>query len=137
MRKTLLVLLALLLAACGPAAGLTVSEPWSHPGLAGGNGGVFFVIENPGDADTLLSAASDAAGAVELHRTVMDGDVMHMQPQPSIAVPAGGDLAFEPGGLHVMLIGLQSDLVAGESFELELNFEKAGRIVLQVEVRQP
>jgi copper(I)-binding protein len=36
-----------------------------------------------------------------------------------------------------MLIGLQSDLVAGESFELELNFEKAGRIVLQVEVRQP
>jgi copper(I)-binding protein len=137
MRKAFLVLLALLLAACGPAAGLTVSEPWSHPALAGGNGGVFFVIENPGDADTLLSAASDAAGAVELHRTVMDGDVMHMQPQPSIAVPAGGDLAFEPGGLHVMLIGLQSDLVAGESFELELNFEKAGRIVLQVEVRQP
>jgi hypothetical protein len=131
------VLLLLLMAACQPAVGLTVSNPWARPGIAGGNSGAFFVIENPGEADTLLSAASDISTAVELHRTVMEGDVMQMQPQESVPVPAGETVAFQPGGLHVMLIGLKADLAPGDTFELRLIFEMSGEIVLQVEVRQP
>ena len=134
---TLIAIIALLLAACQPAAGLTVSDAWARPGIAGGNSGAFFIIDNRGEADTLLSAASDISQAVELHRTIMEGDVMQMQPQESVPVPAGETVAFQPGGLHVMFIGLYADLVPGDTFELVLTFEKAGKIVLQVEVRQP
>ncbi len=136
-RISLLTLLVVFLVACQPAAGLTVSDAWARPGMAGGNSGAFFLIENPGEADTLLSAASDISEAVELHRTIMEGDVMQMQPQESVPVPAGETVAFQPGGLHVMFIGLKADLVPGDTFELTLTFEKAGEVVLQVEVRQP
>jgi len=138
MRKLALLALCFILAACGSAPGsLSVVDPYARPGRVGGNSGAFFVVKNPGEADVLLSAASDVAEAVELHRTVMDGDVMQMQMQENVPVPAGEDLAFEPGGLHVMLIGLRQDLDPGDSFSLTLAFEQAGEITLQVEVRQP
>lgn len=126
-----------LIAACQPTGYLTVSDPWARPGFAGGNSGAFFVVHNPGNADLLLSASSDISEMVEVHRTIMDGDVMQMQPQESVPIPAEDMVAFAPGGLHVMLIGLKADLVAGDTFELVLNFRDAGEIFLQVEVRQP
>ena len=33
-----------------------------------------------------------------------------------VEVPAGGEVSFEPGALHVMPIGLMQPLVGGESF---------------------
>ncbi|MBN2387933.1 MAG: copper chaperone PCu(A)C [Anaerolineales bacterium] len=137
MKRMVVPILVLFLAACQPTAGLTVLDPWARPGLTGGNGGVFFVITNGGEADTLRAATSEVAEAVEIHMTVMDGDLMQMQPQESVLVPAGGRVDFQPGGLHVMLIGLKEDLGEADVFELVLTFEQAGEIVLQVEVRQP
>jgi hypothetical protein len=135
MNKLLSLLFVLSLAACQPGV-LTVEEAWGRPGAAGDTSGVFFTIDNPSAEDTLLSAVSDVAAAVEIHQTVMDGDIMRMEMQDSVVVPAGG-LEFKPGGLHVMLIGLRQDLNPGDRFSLTLNFEQAGPIVLDVEVRQP
>jgi copper(I)-binding protein len=66
----------------------------------------------------------------------MEGDIMSMVIQESVAVPSG-ELAFQPGSLHIMLIGLTRDLNAGDEFALTLNFEQAGVVVVSVEVRQP
>lgn len=54
---------------------------------------------------------------------------------PSVEVPAGGQAKFEPGGLHVMLIGLQQDLEAGDHFEISLQFKESGTIAVEVSVR--
>lgn len=139
MKKILVLLAAFLLAACGPqGTDLSIGEIWARPGLAGGNSAVYFVIENYGVDDTLLSASSDVAEAVELHQTQMEGDQMHMQHMAhGIPVPAGGPTSFEPGGLHVMLIGLKSDLKAGDTFDLTLTFEEAGELTISVTVREP
>lgn len=51
--------------------------------------------------------------------------------------PAGGAVAFKPGGLHVMLMDLERDLKPGDTFSLTLKFEKAGARSVQVTVRQP
>jgi len=115
---------------------LQVKDAWARPGLAGGNSGAFFVIDNPGAADTLLSASSDVANAVELHKTVMEDGVMQMIQQNSVPVPKG-ETAFAPGGLHVMLIGLNNDLPVGDSFDVTLNFEAAGEQTITVEVKEP
>lgn len=139
MKKILVLLAAFLLAACGPqGTDLSIGEIWARPGLAGGNSAVYFVIENYGVDDALLSASSDVAEAVELHQTQMEGDQMHMQHMAhGIPVPAGGPTSFEPGGLHVMLIGLKSDLKAGDTFDLTLTFEEAGELTISVTVREP
>jgi copper(I)-binding protein len=63
------------------------------------------------------------------------GGSMTMQEVARVEVPAGETVAFEPGGYHVMLIDLAEPLVAGETFEMELTFEKAGTVTVEVEVR--
>ncbi len=114
---------------------LQVMDAWSRPGLAGGNGAVFFVIENPGTADLLLSASSDVADAVELHKTIMQDGNMQMVHQMNVPVPTG-ETVFKPGDLHVMLIGLKSDLKAGDTFTVTLNFKSAGVKALSVTVKE-
>ena len=115
---------------------LSVHRPWSRalPAVAP-NGGAYFHIENGGDeAVHIVSAASTVAGRVELHTHEMDGGLMKMRHIDSVEVPARGAVTFKPGGLHVMLIGLKTPLVAGERFPLTLEFENAGAIDVMVEV---
>ena len=127
-----------ILMACSPVReqSLQVADAWARPGLAGGNSAIFFMIENPGAADLLLSASSDVADAVELHKTIMQDGTMQMVHQMNVPVPTG-ETAFKPGDLHVMLIDLKSDLRAGDTFTVTLNFEKAGERTLTVTVREP
>jgi hypothetical protein len=129
---------ASLLAACAPADGqLQVSETWARPGLSGGNSAAYFVVENrTASDDTLLSASSDVAGAVELHMTSMQDGNMQMMHQQEVPVPTG-KTEFKPGGLHVMLIGLNQDLNPGDMFSLTLDFVTAGVIPLEVTVSEP
>jgi copper(I)-binding protein len=92
---------------------------------------------NSAVADKLLRAESDVAGAVELHISEMQGEVMTMRPIEYVEVPANGEAELKPGGMHVMLIGIKHDLKPGEKVKLVLVFEKAGRIDVEAEVRAP
>ena len=133
-----LAVLAFVVAACGASGSgeLQVNDVWARPGLAGGNSAVFFVIDNPGTEDLLLSASSDVAGAVELHKTIMEDGNVKMVHQMNVPVPTG-ETVFKPGDLHVMLIGLNGDMNPGDAFTLMLNFENAGEKTLNVVVREP
>ena len=137
-RLYVLSVLAFVLAACGASGSgeLVVNDIWARPGLADGNSAVFFVISNPGAEDFLLLVSSDVAGAVELHKTIMEDGNMKMVQQMNVPVPIG-ETIFKPGDLHVMLIGLKNDLNPGDTFTVTLNFENAGEKTLDVVVREP
>jgi copper(I)-binding protein len=127
-----------LLSSCQAGGSLQISDVWSRPALEGGNGGVFFTANNPtGEDDTLLSASSDIADAVEVHLSTMEEGVMKMEKQDRVLFPAGEETIFQPGELHVMLIGLHQDLTVGDSFPVTLVMEKAGEISLDVVVKEP
>ena len=133
------LVMAVLLAACGSvrSQGLQVTGAWARPGLADGNGAIYFVIDNPtSDEDSLLSVSSDVAEAVEMHMTTMQDDNMQMMPQKEVPVPVG-KTEFKPGGLHVMLIGLKQDLKPGDTFSATLKFRAAGEKSLDVMVEEP
>lgn len=135
-----LMLVAVILAACAPAAGgdgITVSGAWVR--APGANGGAFMVIQNGGaEADRLLSASSDVAETVEVHEMKMENDVMVMREvEGGIEIPARGKVELKPGGYHVMLINLKQELKPGEKVTITLNFEKAGAITVQAEVKAP
>jgi copper(I)-binding protein len=128
-------LLALVLGACGQKT-LSVENAWARPGITGNNSAVYFVINNPtGTEDVLLSASTPAAEGAEMHMSLMDENgVMQMQQQASVPVPARGEVEFQPGSLHVMLINLPQDLNTGETISLTLTFQNAGAIELSVPV---
>jgi copper(I)-binding protein len=134
-----IMILLSLLGGCGQKdKGISVEDVWARPGLAEGNSAVFFVIKNSNGAeDKLISAYSDVAGAVELHKSSMVDGAMKMEMQKFVTVPADDSIIFKPGDFHVMLIGLNDDLSVGDEFEVSLQFEAAGEIVLDVVVREP
>ena len=146
MRRALVmsvVLLAVLaLAACGGSGGttggITVSDAWARPSpMMNRAGAAYMVIQNNGAAeDKLLSVESDVAQTIELHETKEMNGMMAMSPVPNIPVPANGKAELKPGGLHVMLIGLNRELKAGDKVQLTLNFEKAGKVPVTAEVKE-
>ena len=115
---------------------LSIHGPWARemPPVAP-NGAAYLRIENGGDeAAHVVSASSPIADRVEIHTHEMDDGVMKMRHVHSLEVPAQGTVTFEPGGLHLMLIGLTEPLVRGESFPLTLEFDGAGTIDVTVDV---
>lgn len=113
---------------------ITVTAPFARATPAR-NGGVFMTLRNAGaESDRLVKAASPVAASVELHTHLREGDAMRMRPVENIPVPAKGATALEPGGLHVMLIGLAKPLKEGERFPLTLTFERAGSVTIEVPV---
>ena len=140
-----LMIAVMLVAACGSAPAtspsnepqIKVMEPWSRPSpMTAGNGAVYMTLLNQGGTDdALVSVQTDVAEVVELHETKMEGDLMKMGPVSKVEIPAGGSVAFEPGGLHVMLINLQQQLVPGGKIKLTLNFEKSLPLTIEAEIR--
>ncbi|WP_290813860.1 DUF1775 domain-containing protein [Ferrovibrio sp.] len=118
------------------AGDITVEQPFARATPAK-VGGVFLVLKNSGGtADRLVKATSPVAGSVELHTHIKDGDAMRMRGVENVPVPANGQTALEPGGYHIMLIGLKQALKEGDSFPLTLTFEKAGSVTVIVPVQK-
>lgn len=114
---------------------LRIEAPWTRAALEGRQGAGFLVIRNGGAAaDRLVAATSPVAGRVELHTHIRDGDVMRMRPVDGIPVPAGGSVALQPGGLHLMFTGLNRALVAGETIPVTLRFAEAGEVTVGLRV---
>jgi len=115
---------------------LTIGHPWARA-TAGGtaNGAAYLTLANGGaSADRLVGVASSIAAKVELHTHLMDGGVMKMRPVEGIDIEPGAPIELKPGGLHVMLIGLTAPLKDGDTFPLELTFQKAGKVTVTVNV---
>jgi copper(I)-binding protein len=115
-----------------------VSDVWARSSPAGvTSGAVYMTIESAAD-DELVGASvpTDVAATVVLHETVVgDGAAIMMQQVSAVDLPSGGAVAFEPGGLHMMLTDLAGPLESGSSFELTLTFADAEPQIVTVEIR--
>lgn len=107
----------------------------TNPGQQVGAG--YLKLTNQGAADRLISATSPGSASVELHSMSMEGDVMKMRQVEAIDLPAGQTVELKPGGYHLMLMGLKAPLKAGDKLPLKLKFEKAGEVVVTVNVESP
>lgn len=101
-------------------------------------GAGYLTIENTGDsADRLIEVRADIP-RIEIHTIEEDDGVVRMvQMEQGVEIPAGETVMLEPGGLHVMFMGLEGPLVAGAEFPATLVFEKAGEleVVFKIEER--
>jgi copper(I)-binding protein len=140
--RVLLVAAALALAATSAQAQSkpTVTAAWTRPTAAGMNGAGFMVVSNKGKAaDVLVGGDSPAAGRVEIHQSMNHNGVMMMMKSERIALPAGGQVLFGPGGYHLMLVGLKQPLKVGDSAPITLNFASGAKVqtTLKVAVNAP
>ncbi|WP_428634310.1 copper chaperone PCu(A)C [Sedimenticola sp.] len=120
----------------GAAEQVTVADAYVRavpPGQP--NSASFMTLTNTSSNDIVLKGAeSPAAKAVELHTHTMSDGMMRMRQVEKIDLPAGQNVKLQPGGLHVMMIGLQQSLVPGEQIDLSLVFEDGSKMALKVPV---
>lgn len=82
----------------------------------------FFQLQNPSDKDCqLVDVVADRAASAEIHTHLHENGVMKMRQVKQLPVPAQSDVAFVPGGYHVMLFGTEP-LAVGETVEITLQF---------------
>lgn len=116
---------------------LVVSQPHARATAPGQtSAAVYLTIENNGRvADELLRVKTPAASTANLHSMSMDGNVMKMREVDRIVVAPASMVAMRAGhGHHIMLTGLRSPLVAGQTIPLVLTFKKAGTVKTRVTI---
>lgn len=100
------------------------------------NGAAYATISSV-DGDRLIAVATEAAGMVQIHDTSMEDGVAKMREiEGGLEIPAGGSVTLQPGGKHIMLMGLTGPLVEGEELKLILTFEKAGEVKATAPIRK-
>ena len=94
----------------------------------------FLTISNGGKENcTLISASSAFAEKIEFHTHQHSNGMMKMRPVDSVEVTANSQLAFKPGGLHLMLFGVKPD--ATESAEITLVSSHCGELTFDAPIR--
>ena len=110
------------------AAGILAEGAWIRATMDTATpGGAYLTLTNTSAADdALVSVTSPAAATVELHETMAgDSGMMGMRPVGRLDLPAGAVVTLEPGGYHLMLIGLVAPLAEGATVDLVFTFEHA------------
>ena len=137
-RGAILVPIWLLWAALAHAAEVEVSDGWARASAgAGGVAAAYLTLTNRGGETALTGVETPLAGHAGLHATSEEGGVMRMRMVDRIPLAPGASVTLQPGGLHVMLMGLAEPLVEGDRLALTLIFEDGGRIDTEVPVLAP
>lgn len=138
MKKTLIysLFVVFLLTACSAVErDIEIHNAWVRPTAQGQNAAVYFSLHNHTDTDEeLLSISSNVTDTIEIHETKVENDVAQMTMLDSLPIAADEEITFGPGGLHVMLVGVQQELVLGEHIGIILHFREHADIVVNVHV---
>ena len=117
---------------------LVITQAWSRatPGGARIAGG-YLTIANMGNVpDRLIGGSSEIAGKVEVHEMAMNNGVMTMRPlDKGLVIEPGKTVKLAPGGYHLMMFDLKSPLKQGDKVPVMLEFEKAGKVGLLLDVQ--
>jgi periplasmic copper chaperone A len=144
-RAPLIAAVLLTLAACSPGgsgpaepATVQVSDAICRPTPTGRQTtGCYLTLTSAGD-DHLASVASPAANIVQIHESRIESNMMMMRElREGLPLPAGQAVALEPGGNHLMLLGVNEPLVAGDTVTLTLTFASSPPLEVTATVGQP
>ncbi|MBI5265223.1 MAG: copper chaperone PCu(A)C [Bradyrhizobium sp.] len=120
------------------AGDLVISQAWTRATPGGAKvGGGYVTIENKGKApDRLVAGSADVAGRVEIHEMATTNGVMTMRAlDKGLAIEPGKTVKLAPGGYHLMLMELKSPLKQGDKVPVTLQFEKAGKVSVSLDVQ--
>ncbi len=103
------------------AASVIVTDAWIRAS-DGPMTGIFGDITNSSGADvTIVSATNSASSMTELHEMAMvDGEMVMQEKAGGVVLPADSTTVLEPGGDHIMAMGMTAPVTPGEEVEVSL-----------------
>ena len=107
------------------------------PGMSA-TAGYLSITNHAMKADRLIGVKADFAEKSMIHEmTNVDGVAKMRHVMGGLEIPAHGSVDLEPGGLHLMFMGLKDTLAAGKMLSVTLIFEQAGEQKLHAMVKMP
>ncbi|MFD0804373.1 copper chaperone PCu(A)C, partial [Streptomonospora algeriensis] len=112
---------------------ITVTGAWVPEPARPDVGAAYMTIGNGGEEDdALVAASSTVSPETGIHTTeTSQSGAQVMKEAGEVPVPAGGSARLEPGGYHLMLMGIPEAPTAGDTVGLSLEF--AGGTEIEVE----
>src|SRR6202043_1113153 len=120
------------------AGDLVITQAWSRATPGGAKvGGGYLTIENKGSApDRLIGGSADVADKIQVHEMATNNGVMTMRPlDKGLVIEPGKTVKLAPGGVHYMLLDLNGPLKQGDKLPVTLEFERAGKVALSLDVQ--
>jgi hypothetical protein len=100
------------------------------PAAPGVPGAGYFILRGGSTDDALIGVTSPAAERIELHESGTDARGVTAMRQLD-QVPLGpGEVAFAPGGKHLMVYGLNPQTPPGTRIELTFRFRSAAPLTV-------
>jgi periplasmic copper chaperone A len=144
MKMTVVLFGAVLCLLAGSAAAedyvlgtLAIGQPWARATPRGAAvAGGYLTITNKGPAaDRLMGGSTVVANRFELHSMAIEDGVARMRPvEGGVEIKPRQTVELQPGGFHIMLVGLKQPLQQGERVKGTLLFEKAGKVDVEFTV---
>lgn len=137
MMKILIAIVVALWAGASPTLAeesVRLSDAWARASVLASRPVASYLTIESAVEDRLLGVTTPVAGHVMIHAVEKDGDVSRMKHIETLEVPTGERITLAPGGMHLMLMGLQDKLSEGTTFPMTLSFENAGEITVEVSV---
>ena len=133
--RPLIALLPLLILTNVASAEVVVKDAWARATVPQQRAtGVFMQLQSDKEV-RLIDVQSTAAGMAGVHEMQMENNVMKMREVLQLTIPAGKNIEFKPGGLHVMLMDLKSQAKEGDIIPLKLIFEAKDKKQQTVDIK--
>jgi copper(I)-binding protein len=132
-----LVIAVLTFGASADDSDIHIQDPWVRAAPPSVNVmAAYMKITNSGDKPRkLIGASSPDFERVEMHRSVMHNNMTHMEHQQAIVIPPHTAVTFNPGELHLMLMGPKKTLHINDSTPMTLSFDNGEEITFTATVR--
>ena len=116
---------------------IEIIGPWSRATPKGAATAIgYMTIKNNGTTpDRLIGGSVDFANVFQLHSMTMEDGVSKMRDLEGVEIAPGETVEFNPGGSHIMFVGLKYALAQGERVKGTLVFEHAGAIQIEYDVQ--
>ena len=113
-----------------------VSEAWARvQGDITGMSAGYFTIQNTGTVPVVVRGVTcRGIRMATIHETRVENNMARMAPRDSVVTQAGGQVVMRPGGVHVMLMGLERPLNVGDKLSCVLH-TSAGDVPAEASVR--
>lgn len=98
------------------------------------NAGYMTLVNAGLDEVTLIKVESEAFKNIEVHEMVRVDGFMEMHEVTDMVIPAEGQIHFEPGGKHLMLMGPREHLTKGQDIDMTLTFKSGKKQTVSIQV---
>ena len=136
--KLFLSLIVMVTAFPVTAAPLLITNAWikNLPPAVPMRAGYMRIENDTNDPQRIVGVESEVFTAIEIHETVEKNGMMSMQPLLPLVIAAGKTVELAPGGIHLMMMGPQRRLKAGDRVSIILEYDDGHKQTLLMIVKK-